>query len=419
MCICAGFVTIYGMNTKKTNGVLLIVRQVVICLLGLMSWCGSCWAISPKGIAKAGRAVRRAPTGTALRSQLWARVQTTNADAWKYIPFYRTNNLATYLPIEELTARGVKKVRTFNSQGLYPYASFLSSRELVPYMLAKNNLEIQKHILRHQAQRDAFIEKFGKLPDDFGKVDAAPFAGAEAQWLAKQVPADTQYLLLGEVHMEGLQPYLADFIKHIRLRNPQREIILFTEFLPERLEWTDEMGDTINLDDEKDRWTGHMVMLNDLVFTAAQEEGMKLVGLERNEVCSYEIINGKDLVGGVQQSFWETVEGMRLRNMKWLEVIGEYRQVHPDSLFIIYAGSGHCEYYQPYSLGTALAGEHTFVATVEPLDPRRGITETTLRSFPNAEHAQFFGFNASIAVKPEIYVEDYPDLLRERGISFK
>ncbi|MBO4675418.1 MAG: hypothetical protein J5601_04965 [Elusimicrobiaceae bacterium] len=400
------------MILQKLNRMLFIGRFTAAIVLGLFL-CGTGWAIVPvpKGL-KVGRVtkgVSRAPTGAALRSQLWDRVKTTHADAWKYVSFYRTLDLRTFVPTAELTAQGVEKVETFNPRELYPNASFLSSRELVPYMLAKNNLEIRKHIRLHQAREEAFVEKFGKLPADFGEVDAAPFVGAEAQWLAEQVPADTQYLLLGEIHMQGLQPYLADFIKHIRVRNPQREIILLTEFLPARSTWTEESGQTINFDDEKDRWTAYMVMSNDLVFTAAQEERMKLVGLERNEVCSYDEINGKNLVEGVPQSFWETVEGMRLRNERWLEVIEEYRQAHPDALFIIYAGSGHCEYYQPYSLGAALAGERTFVATVQPLVPARGFSKTTLRYLPNAQHAQFFGFNASITVKP----------VREMGISFK
>ena len=148
----------------------------------------------------------------------------------------------------------------------------------------------------------------------------------------------------------------SQLVLSLRFRQPNREILLFTEFLPENKIW----GKTI---DEP------LLPLHKTIWRAATAANIPVIGMEPEfvEKSIDATVNYRLAFGGYEEEFaWATIEGARLRNKRWLETLRAYRKNHPNALFVIYTGAGHVEYTEPYSLGRELAGENTLVAEIYP-----------------------------------------------------
>ena len=65
-------------------------------------------------------------------------------------------------------------------------------------------------------------------------------------------------------------------------------------------------------------------------------------------------------------SIWATLEGVRLRNERWINTLSSYRTKYPDALFIVYTGADHALYNRPFSLATHFPQEQTFVTALYP-----------------------------------------------------
>ncbi len=177
-------------------------------------------------------------------------------------------------------------------------------------------------------------------------------------WLAKQIPTQTSLLFIGEVHgyME-IRQAAALLLTQLRQLYPTREILLFTEFLP--------MGQHLPKE-----FNPHALSLPRYapVWETALRNRIEVIGLEPsfilNDFCSAVAINQKGKTRFIPQ--WGLLEGVRLRNEYWKNLLQQYRLQHPDALFVVYSGNGHNLYNYPFSLSTALTGEHTFVTALYP-----------------------------------------------------
>ncbi|MBR4591745.1 MAG: hypothetical protein IKO35_00875 [Elusimicrobiaceae bacterium] len=252
---------------------------------------------------------------------------------------------------------------------LYPYAPDGLRWSNVPlYMATKNNLEIRQLLqqAKDRLQVLAAMSSAGVLDGAF--LEDVPPVGEEIPWLIEQIPADTQYLLLGEEHYyESIKSSVANTLALLRQQMPQREIILFTEFLPNT--YTTSRGIKIpkNTDPSIKEFeklhsefttSDGITYMTKVVFQAEELE-IPIVGLEPTYVG---YTDGKfnarlydlETETSFRESLWATPEGIRLRNRDWLRTIQNYRRRHPKALFVVYAGAGHLGYDMPYSVGEAL-----------------------------------------------------------------
>lgn len=236
-----------------------------------------------------------------------------------------------------------------NPQQIYPHMErFLTTRQQWDnYILSSYNRRIQTYSTRLEQFLKQLTDRFYELY--FAQhVVRVPQEQAMAR-LALQVPADTQYLLVGETHTDFIRDYVGQLISQLRATNPQREIILLTEFA-------------------QDSPVKYLSERYAPVWDAAQAARIPIVGLEPEFVEYNQFVCARGSSGAF--TFWATLEGIALRNRHWADIIARYRKQFPDALFIVHAGSGHLGYMEPYSLAKQFNGAHPFVVLLEgPTQP--------------------------------------------------
>ena len=355
-------------------------KQIAVTLLGLAVLCFSStgWAQSkPVKIFNAGKKVTKV-TGDALgktatqissaakqarlTEQLKQRaLETSLKAAGKDISKMSSTEVERW---REALANRVKyafpnNVRPYE---LYPNAMDGLTREsLGYYMIIKDNLEDRK-LAPEQVLKGQQMKELVRTPGFMEKIRVAVPAGQEAKWLVTQIKPDTQYLLLGETHWsKNVKTIIADVLGEIRSAKQfaNRKIFLFSEFYRQGAVLPTREGEILKLPDTMNDLRSVLIKLKYPVFQKAWDMNITAIGLEPD------FVTGKDI--------WATnqVESARLRNKEWLKTILQYREQYPDALFVIYAGQGHTNYDEPYSLGDFFAGEKTFVAAVEWMDWRK------------------------------------------------
>ena len=256
----------------------------------------------------------------------------------------------------------VKKIPLQDTPALYPdMVPFLSTdKQLSNYFLARNNREILKNV---QAKHQRYITLQAKM--DLlraNQVQTHHPAQEDMVWLMKQITPDIQTVVLGEQHGTlQIQGAIKSFLRNLRLRFPEREIILFEEFFPD---W-----ESFGTKEFHDLW-------NPFITEEYLEEGnyalsknITVVGLD--PVVKF-LAEGKALVHAgrgayLTESMWTMPEGMRLRNAHWQEVLKQYRAEHPQALFVVHCGFGHAGYTEPYSIGQFLkTQEKTYLVSLFP-----------------------------------------------------
>ena len=231
-----------------------------------------------------------------------------------------------------------------------PYAS--SSEQMADYFLIRNNILMKRWMPVLHEQARTVRSRLGEFYQS-REIISVP-EGEEVSWLATQIPSETKYLLMGEVHLPEIAQAVEKFAPLLREKYPQREIIWFTEFISEKGEI------------RKQRYTE--------VKEAVEKAGMEIVGLEpafveenlQNFFIYRQKLPDDTFYREKEDNMWASLEGVRLRNQYWVDTLNRYRQQHPDALFVVYAGSGHLEYTVPYSLGKRLPKEETFTVVFYP-----------------------------------------------------
>ncbi|MBR4592930.1 MAG: hypothetical protein IKO35_06960 [Elusimicrobiaceae bacterium] len=225
--------------------------------------------------------------------------------------------------------------KNLNLRELYPYASErLTNNSFPEYFLTRNNLETRRLIEQEVAksQRVAALAE-GNALDEINIGNSVPRA-EESRWLVSQLKEDTQYLMIGtESESVSVHTAVVDLIKEVRVAYPEREIFLFTE---------------------EGALDGYS--LNNSKSAAAKENPVLDTALAEN----ISVVELNPLPFG-EGEIWKTIEGTRLVNGEWLKTIRQFRQNHPDALFIVQASRDRVSYDGVFSLGNSLAKEGTFV----------------------------------------------------------
>lgn len=257
---------------------------------------------------------------------------------------------------------------------LYPQVPYLQDQEqLGLYLLARNNREQAKWYPRIAA----LYQEINRRLDDFKQDQTLITHPREKDiaWVAEQLPEDISYLLLGECHyLPDMPKHVADLISYIhRVLQPEREIIVLTEFLQEGVKWGTPGPVTtweIYVDLFKQLHAMDIPVIGMESSLKFNDSSSEIVG-EKPETATVSFIanisketDSKEL--DTSRQVGSSLEGIRFRNERFLEMIKQVRQEHPNALLIIYTGLGHVEYSEPYSLGDALAGPTTRVVSLGP-----------------------------------------------------
>lgn len=232
-------------------------------------------------------------------------------------------------------------------QDMYSDVPFLQDQEqLKLYFLARHNRENAKWYPKLYNR----YQEITRRVDDFEK---AKIQNASSIHL----PDDISYLLLGDTHnFSGIMLQVASLLEFIQQQQPERKIIVLTEFIEEMKKWDPSIylpGPNINY---KGLWA------------KLDKRGIEVYGLEPKYVMNNLTQIFKFTSSEKMRTFpaFATIEAIRLRNARWLKTIEHFRKQYPDALIAVYAGATHVEYSQPYSLGDALAGQKTRVISFFP-----------------------------------------------------
>ena len=244
-----------------------------------------------------------------------------------------------------------------DAQKLYPQQTFLkNSKQTGKYLAARNNRLFLQEIRRMEKVWAQIDENLPRLQAEAANT---PQPDDPPAWLAEILPPATTQLFIGEAHgYPEIHQFVARLTHELRTRQPKREIILFTEFLPENMKWTGRHPSIAQVPEGFHKYYP--------IWDQALQERVQVVGLELSEAvddfCEVRYLDPSGNLG--KQSVWASLEGVRLRNERWQKTLTAYRAEHPDALFIIYSGADHSMYNRPFTLATP--NEHSFVSVLYP-----------------------------------------------------
>lgn len=220
-----------------------------------------------------------------------------------------------------------------------------TNKQLTKYFLIENNRQILKQTLAETAHLLLMQQNIAHLKET--QIISPKMQSNDIAWLAKNIPLDTDYLLLGEIHdVPEIHQKMAEFVPLLRKQFGQRPIIWLTEFLPE-------LFTTDILDAELEKNVSPALLT---LWHTLHAQHISIVGIEPYFVFlkSPKIWRLSQLLTAQKMSIWETLEGIRIRNEFWKNEIAKIRRRNPNALIIIHAGFGHFDYTLGNSLGTAL-----------------------------------------------------------------
>ena len=254
--------------------------------------------------------------------------------------------------------RRVRRAKDMPTHRVYADKPFLTTRrQTANYMAAKSNrayLKESKHVLEWIKQLKNHLPQMQKAARQTADLQAENFI----PWLTEQIPARTTTLFVGEMHgFKEIHQSVEMLLISLHEQNPNREIILFTEFLPKDFQWSEDV-----------RPSSLALPVYAPIWQQAARKGIPVIGLEE-EVSFYDFcdVEGIDPQGNVKViSQWAHLEGVRLRNEAWVRTLEKYRAQDPEALFVVYSGAAHSMYNFPFTLSTALTKEVPFVATFYP-----------------------------------------------------
>ena len=241
---------------------------------------------------------------------------------------------------------------------LYPQQTFLkNSRQTGNYLAARSNRLLLQEIHRMQKVWAQIDENLPRLKQE---AAGTPQPQDPVAWLAEIVPQQTTQLFIGEAHgYREIHQAVAQLTQYLRARHPQREIFLFTEFLPEDFIWQEDRQ--VRTSEIPQHLQKHFP-----TWEQARKVQVQVIGLEIptaiGNVCEVRYLNARGRMD--TENVWESLEGVRLRNERWQKTLTQYRDQHPDALFVIYTGADHAMYNRPFTLATS--NEPTFVTILYP-----------------------------------------------------
>lgn len=242
----------------------------------------------------------------------------------------------------------------------YPGNLFLTTnKQAKKFFIINNNQAFLSEVQRMKKFWPALEQALPKMQQEAASLQQPK---DPLTWLAQAIPAATDYLFLGEYHtFSEIQISISRLLSLIRERNPNREIFVFTEFLPDSTKYmsSEEFFPSLN---PLSSFTSYHP-----IWQTALQNNMPVIGLEESYVRnSYATVKEAANTESEDNTLWSTLEGMRLRNKHWAQIIEKYRKKHPNALFVIYTGAGHCFYNYFFPLSKMFPGENSFVVELAP-----------------------------------------------------
>lgn len=246
---------------------------------------------------------------------------------------------------------------TLRAQDLYPeevrQGLLKSEKDFLDFFIKKQNLFYSYVVSHHtpvlRRNISAHLQEIQQEAQALANFHPEnPFI-----WAAQQVPAGTNTIIFSETHQKWVPLNMIPMIDVLLENNPGKEFFYLTEFISKDhiLKFTEEFDLLEQSDWDYSAWYP--------LWKALEERNIPIIGLEA------------DFVGGSikddnlettceflsQDSVWESLEGMRIRNQHWLEVYNRIRAEHPDAIIIIHTGSAHASYLMPFSISREILGK--------------------------------------------------------------
>ncbi|MBR4592667.1 MAG: hypothetical protein IKO35_05610, partial [Elusimicrobiaceae bacterium] len=283
------------------------------------------------------------------------------SETWENFAFPTTSKELFYFTLRAIHPGHIEGEIYADPYELYPDAPEGLTPDLLPtYIAIQNNFTIPIRL----EDRARFVER---LEDSFTKTRLLknailrdlPPVGKEMDWLASQVESHIKYVLLG-TEADVSNNVIADFLSKIRSQMPEREIVFFTDSMPEEFPTMGEEQSSA---------------MKPILETASSLD-IRVVGLKPKfvsinplqvkcrEFTTYPASDGSFSTKETTMSIWDTDEGIRLQNKHLLKTIKAHLEKYPPhTLFVIQARPANISYDMPGSLGEDLVG-NTFVAEI-------------------------------------------------------
>ena len=184
---------------------------------------------------------------------------------------------------------------------------------------------------------------------------------------AEYLPPHLQNLYIGESHdVPGMEEEVIELISQLPQIYPNRSIYLATEFLVAK-EYASGISERIIRIPEQ---LHGEYKINSKVLYAALKAGIPLLGLEPEASTLQKVVTEAKQFPIDSHSYTYSISllGMRFRNQKWVQSIRQLREMDPDALIVVYAGSAHVCYHFDFNLPSALGGKSFMTLFTPPKD---------------------------------------------------
>ena len=172
---------------------------------------------------------------------------------------------------------------------------------------------------------------------------------------ADLIPDTARKIFVGEEHNQpAIYQAFEQLILQYRHKYPQRQVIILTEFVSDRLlPWQTPGRPVGRLEMPLRRNDKDFAFFNKLI-----KAGVMVIGLEN---VSY--IKDHESLITPSESEYESVYGMQERNAHWRHILSYVADQYPEAVLFIYAGSMHTHYRAPFTL--AASSPQNFVLQLE------------------------------------------------------
>ncbi len=243
-----------------------------------------------------------------------------------------------------------------NDPALYNLPFLKNSNQIGKYLAARNNRLVIQEIRRMEQVWAQIDENLPRLRKEATETEQPE---NQVTWLADLVPAQTTRLFVGEKYgYPEIYQFVAQLVQELRTRQPDREILFFTEFLPENLKWEERYNYTLKRPQNARKF---FPIWDQIIQAQIPVIGLEIPAAVKNN-CEIRYLRSDGWLD--QKSVWASLEAVRLRNERWQKTMATYRAQYPNALFIIYTGADHSMYNRPFTLATP--GEQTFVSVLYP-----------------------------------------------------
>lgn len=211
------------------------------------------------------------------------------------------------------------------------------------YLQAANNrlyTRLAQSILERKPRVPAIMQQVKNAAIPF------PVSNHPMAWLAQQVPSDTRILFIGEgfYHNPSVVDGTSDFLKELRKQLPNKEIVLLSGKLKQRVMWSP----TLNTEAIKNYRKGYTPL-----WQTAHQNGIQVIGIEHGNIAAQNLLymEGSDQTGAYSQLLsqysYESIDAAAKHMQKDLE---EYQYLYPDALIVVHVPQMYASYNIPFSL---------------------------------------------------------------------